>query len=79
MPKLRDKQAIELLAGNLKRYRLEQELTQEELANKAGVEFSTISRIERGLLNASISLVFALAKALEIEPTRLLKKKEEAS
>lgn len=72
MPKLRDNHAIKLLAGNLKRYRLEQDLTQEELANKAGIEFSTVSRIERGLLNASISLVFAIAKALDIKPTQLL-------
>ena len=75
MPKLRDTYAIHLLAENLKRYRLEQNLTQEELANKAGIEFSTVSRIERGLLNASISLVFAIAKALDIEPTLLLKNK----
>ena len=75
MPKLRDTYAIQLLAKNLKRYRLEQNLTQEELANKAGIEFSTVSRIERGLLNASISLVFAIAKALDIEPTLLLKNK----
>lgn len=72
MPKLRDPHAINLLAQNLKRFRLEKKLTQEELANKAGMEFSTISRIERGLLNASISLVFALATALDIKPTQLL-------
>jgi transcriptional regulator with XRE-family HTH domain len=72
VPKLRDINAINLLANNLKRYRLERNLTQEELANLAGIEFSTISRIERGLLNASISLVFAIANALDIKPTKLL-------
>ena len=72
MPKLRDVHAINLLANNLKRYRLDKNLTQEELANIAGIEFSTVSRIERGLLNASISLVFAIANALDIKPTQLL-------
>jgi transcriptional regulator with XRE-family HTH domain len=72
VPKLRDVHAINLLANNLKRYRLDKNLTQEELANIAGIEFSTVSRIERGLLNASISLVFAIANALDIKPTQLL-------
>jgi transcriptional regulator with XRE-family HTH domain len=72
VPKLRDIKAINILADNLKRYRNHKNLTQEELANMAGIEFSTVDMIESGLLNASISLVFAIAGALEIKPTQLL-------
>ncbi|MDB5016497.1 MAG: hypothetical protein JWQ84_1329 [Mucilaginibacter sp.] len=36
------------------------------------MEFNTVSRVERGLLNASISLIFAIANTLNIKPTQLL-------
>jgi transcriptional regulator with XRE-family HTH domain len=72
VPKLRDIKAINILADNLKRYRNHKNLTQEELENMVDIEFSTVDMIESGLLNASISLVFAIAGALEIKPTQLL-------
>jgi transcriptional regulator with XRE-family HTH domain len=68
----RDISAIKLLASNVRKYRIAKDLSQEALANFAGIEYSQVSRIERGLLNTSISVVFALAKALEIEPGKLL-------
>lgn len=72
MPQLRNQEAIDLLALNLRKYRTAKDLTQEALANAAGIEYSQVSRIERGLLNTSISVVFALAKALDIKPGELL-------
>jgi transcriptional regulator with XRE-family HTH domain len=69
---LRDILAISILASNIRKYRIAKNLSQEALANLAGIEYSQVSRIERGLLNTSISVVFALAKALEIEPSKLL-------
>lgn len=72
MPQLRDISAIAILASNVRKYRIAKNLSQEALANIAGIEYSQVSRIERGLLNTSISVVFALAKALEIEPSKLL-------
>lgn len=72
MPQLRNTAAIELLARNVRKYRTAKNLSQEALANQAGIEYSQVSRIERGLINTSISVVFALAKALEVEPGELL-------
>ena len=72
MPQLRDTSAINLLAINVRKYRIAKNISQEALANLAGIEYSQVSRIERRLLNTSISVVFALAKALEIEPGKLL-------
>lgn len=72
MPQLRDKEAIAILASNVRKYRIAKNLSQEALANMAGIEYSQVSRIERELLNTSISVVFALANALEIEPSKLL-------
>jgi transcriptional regulator with XRE-family HTH domain len=72
VPQLRNTAAIELLARNVRKYRTAKNLSQEALANQAGIEYSQVSRIERGLINTSISVVFALAKALEVEPGELL-------
>jgi len=72
VPQIRDNFAIQVLAENVRKHRLAKNLTMEALANLAGMEYSQISRIERGLLNTSISVVFALGKALENEPNQLL-------
>jgi transcriptional regulator with XRE-family HTH domain len=69
---LRDNNAIKILADNVKRFRQEQSLSQETLANMAGIEYSQISRIERGIINTSVSVIFAIAAALNIKPSQLL-------
>lgn len=69
---LRTPEAMQLIGTNVKKYRLGKNLSQESLANLSGIDWSTISRIERGVVNTSISVVFALAKALDIKPTQLL-------
>jgi transcriptional regulator with XRE-family HTH domain len=72
VPQLRDITAIQLLAKNVRKCRIAKSLSQEALANLAGIEYSQVSRIERGLLNTSVSVIFALAKALELKPSVLL-------
>ena len=47
-------------------------MSQEDLAYDCGMEISQISRMERGLLNTSISNIFFIAKALNIHPKELL-------
>ncbi|WP_370633103.1 helix-turn-helix domain-containing protein [Mucilaginibacter sp. UR6-11] len=65
---------MNLLAENVKRHRIRKNLSQESLANQAGIGLSTISRIERGVLNSSVSIIIVLAKVLEIEPGELLRR-----
>ena len=69
---LRDPIAISVLSKNVKRFRAKNGLTQEELANMADIEYSQISRIERGVINTSVSVIFAIAKALQVKPSELL-------
>jgi len=69
---LRTPEAMQLIGTNLKKYRMEKKLSQESLANLSSIDWSTISRIERGIVNTSVSVVFALANALEIKPYQLL-------
>lgn len=72
MKQVRSMAAIELLAGNVKLYREGRHLSQEALANIAEIEYSQVSRIERSLLNTSVSVIFILATALNIKPSQLL-------
>jgi transcriptional regulator with XRE-family HTH domain len=72
VPQLRNQHAINILAEKVRKHRIAQELSQEALANMAGIEFSTISRIERGVMNTSISVIFAIADALNIKPSLLI-------
>ncbi len=62
MPK-RDK-VLAALGQNVRTRRETRELTQEKLAEKAGLDPTYISGIERGLRNPGIKNVARLAKAL---------------
>ncbi len=46
-------------------------MSMQELANLADIEYSQISRIERGLINTSLSNVFAIAKVLDVSAKEL--------
>jgi transcriptional regulator with XRE-family HTH domain len=72
VPQLRNIEAMNLLAKNVRKYRLDQNLSQEALANLAGIEYSQISRLERGILNTSVSVIFAVAQALKMPASKLL-------
>lgn len=48
------------------------ELTQEELAEKAGISCSFVGHIERGEKKFSIGTLVALCNAMEISPNYLL-------
>ncbi|WP_183556467.1 helix-turn-helix domain-containing protein [Mucilaginibacter sp. SP1R1] len=52
---------------NLKRLRLEQNLTMQSLANLADIEKSQIVRIETGKVDAKASSLYNLALALKID------------
>ena len=72
MAQLRDPKAMRLVGENVKKFRVERNLSQEALANLSGIDWSTISRLERGIVNTSISVLFALADALGVRPSLLL-------
>ena len=59
------------LGQNVRQRREARELTQEKLAEKAGLDPTYISGIERGLRNPGIKNVARLAKALGLTTARL--------
>lgn len=56
-----------LLAGNLKRIRLERGISQEGLAADAGVSRAHMSEIERERVSPTVDLLDRLAKVLCVE------------
>lgn len=52
-------------------------LSQEKLADLAGVHRTYMSSVERGQRNVGLDNIFAIAKALEIPPARLFQDAEE--
>jgi transcriptional regulator with XRE-family HTH domain len=62
----------QVLAGNLRRLRTEAGLTQSDLGERAGVADGTISRLERGRLDPSATLLTKLAEGLHVGIDELL-------
>jgi transcriptional regulator with XRE-family HTH domain len=59
------------LGKNLREARKKLGLTQEEVAQRCGVQAGEVSRIERGLRDPQVSTVEKLATAVEVPPGRL--------
>ena len=62
----------EVLAINLRRERHAQNLTQEELADRAGLSARYLGSIERADVSASLTVLGQLARALLISPCDLI-------
>lgn len=68
----RNEAGIQILAHNIRKYRKDKNLTIQALANLLEVDYTQISRMERGVINPSISKVFDIAKVLNIKASQLL-------
>lgn len=67
MNNTRNEKLIKAFGKHVRKIRLAKGISMEKLAELAEIEYSQISKIERGLLNTTISSSFAIAKALDIE------------
>ena len=70
---VRDKELLVAFGLHLRILRKSAGLSQQKLAYKADVSLSQISRLERGLLNPTLSTLSVLAKALEVPLEDLVK------
>ena len=61
-----------IFATNLKRWRAERGLSQEALADNAGIDRTYVSALEREIYSVSLDTIEKLADALEIPPQELL-------
>ena len=72
------KNRVQIAFGKtIKKYRTQQELSQEKLAELASLDRTYISQIERGLKSPSISSLISLAQALKVKAFTLVKEMED--
>jgi transcriptional regulator with XRE-family HTH domain len=64
--------AVVKIGDNLKRQRIRKALTQEELAQQAGLTTASVARIERNETEPRMSTLRKLAKALDLDPAELV-------
>ena len=64
----------EVLALNVRKYRRDKGLSQEELAHRADLDRTYVSSLERSRYAATISVVDQLARALGVEAADLLQR-----
>jgi len=61
-----------LVGGNVRRSRVQLQMTQEKLAELSGFSQQYISDLERGRRNPTVVSLFELAQALQTTPAALL-------
>lgn len=69
-------QVLQYIGGNVYRLRHERGLTQEKLAEAAGIETNYVQMIERATTNLSVKVLVNLADALGVEVEELLRSAE---
>lgn len=62
----------EIVAANIRRLRIAENLTQLELAKKAGLTDVYVSRLEKHSQNITLDSLEAIAEALKVPPVSLL-------
>lgn len=62
-----------LVATNLRRLRVAMDLSQEELAERAGLDRTFVCMCERSRRNVTVGSLFALARGLQCDPAELLR------
>ncbi|KJK04614.1 transcriptional regulator [Burkholderiaceae bacterium 26] len=69
-------QLVAIFAHNVRRRRIALGLSQEQLAEKAGVHRTYVGMLERSEKNVTIYNIERIATALQVEPATLLQKRK---
>ena len=75
----RDSALLENFGNALRQLRIEKGFSQENLAMEAGLDRTYISMLERGIRQPSLSSLFALASALGVRASRIVRLTEQAA
>lgn len=71
MPRRRSRNLLAYIAVHVRRLRLARGLTQDALAERAGLELRYIQKVERAEVNMGVLILAAIAEALEVSPGEL--------
>ena len=66
-----------VFSNNLKEYRLKQNLTQQQLADRVGLTHQAISNYENDIRNIDLDILVSLAKILDTTTDDLITKEAE--
>jgi len=67
-------QVENLIGKRVKKLRLKNKLTQEKLAVKAGIPYTTLTKIESGVIKKpAVQAIAKIAKALDVAIEKLIK------
>jgi transcriptional regulator with XRE-family HTH domain len=61
------KEVLKLLGQKVKELRLRAKMSQADVCYEADIDLSTLSRLERGLLNVTFDTLYAISKTLKVE------------
>lgn len=64
---------LKKIGQRIKELRVEKKLTQSSLASLCDIDVRTIQLIEKGSMNMSLKVFFALSEALEVSPEELFR------
>jgi transcriptional regulator with XRE-family HTH domain len=64
----------DVFAANLRRFRHTKGLSQEQLANAAGINRTYVSKLETSATYAGLEIIGKLADALDTEPAEFLRR-----
>lgn len=68
----KDEDLLKQIGEKMRFERTQKNISQESLANECGIDYSQVNRMELGKVNFSISYLFRIAAALEIDAKTLL-------
>ena len=68
----KDDEVLKLIGSKIREFRINKEISQETLANECDIDYSQVNRMELGKVNFSISYLYRIAKALNVDPKELL-------
>ena len=69
---LMDERLTNIVASNIKKFRKKLNISQEELAERAGLHRTYIGGVERGERNITLDTLQTIATALNIAPVELI-------
>lgn len=73
MPSDRIEQVLRSIASNVRRFRRERKLTQEQLSELAAIDLTYLRRVEGASTNLSVGVLVRIADALGVQPAVLFR------
>jgi len=69
---MNEKETLQLIARNIKRHRIQKDMTQAQLAHTCQIQKAAVSRIEAGKVNVTVKTLTKICNALQLEVAALL-------